>query len=222
MSRCLRLVPDKPDAALLQEAVRVLRQGEIVAYPTDTVYGLAVDALNPTAVARLYAAKGRCAMKATPLIIGDVSQLRQVAAAVPARAETLIAAFWPGPLTLLFEPQADLPGVLRGASPHIGVRWPAAAIGQQLALGLGGPITATSANRAGAPAALSAAEVMMQLSADIDLVLDGGVASSADVSTVLDVTAVPPCVLRVGKIPPTAIETVLGYGVVSRCTDAVP
>lgn len=214
MSRCLRLAPDRPDAAILQEAVRVLRRGEVVAYPTDTVYGLAVDAMNPSAVARLFAAKGRCLMKAIPLIIGDLSQLRQVAATVPACAETLIAAFWPGPLTLLFEPQPDIPEVLRGASRHIGVRWPAAAISQQLALELGRAITATSANRAGASAALSAAEVMMQLSADIDLVLDGGAASSADVSTVLDVTAVPPRVLRAGKITPAAIEMALGYQVV--------
>ena len=214
MPRCLRVAPDAPDASLLQEAARVLRHGGVVAYPTDTVYGLAVDAMNCGAVARLYAAKGRCATKAIPLIIGDLSQLGQVAARIPACAETLIAAFWPGPLTLLFEPQAGVPEVLRGASPCIGVRWPSAAVSQCLALAVGRPITATSANRAGGPAALTAAEVVEQLSAEVDLILDGGTASSPAVSTVLDITVVPPCVLRAGKITPAAIELALGYRVV--------
>lgn len=214
MSRCLRIAPDAPDQSLLQEAAWVLRHGGVVAYPTDTVYGLAVDAMNRRAVARLYAAKGRCATKAIPLIIGDLAQLGQVAARIPACAETLIAAFWPGPLTLLFEPQAGIPEVLRGASPCIGVRWPSAAVSQYLALAVGRPITATSANRAGAPAALTAADVATQLSAEVDLILDGGMASSPAVSTVLDVTVVPPRVLRAGKITPTAIGMALGYRVV--------
>jgi L-threonylcarbamoyladenylate synthase len=214
MPRCLRLAPDQPEAALMQEAVRVLRRGEIVACPTDTVYGLAVDAMNTDAVSRLFAVKGRCTTKAIPLIIGDLSQLSQVADTVPSQAEILIATFWPGPLTLLFKPRVDLPEALRGSSPQIGVRCPAAVISQYLANGLGRPITATSANRAGAPAALNAAEVMAQLGADIDLVLDGGAASSADVSTVLDVTTSPPRVLRTGKITLAAIEEVLGYPIV--------
>jgi L-threonylcarbamoyladenylate synthase len=115
MSRCLAIAPEAPQAALLQEAVCVLQQGGVVAYPTDTVYGLAVDATNVAAIARLFTAKQRPGDKAIPLIIGDRSQLSQVAATILPGAERLMQAFWPGPLTLLFEPQSGLPAELRAA-----------------------------------------------------------------------------------------------------------
>lgn len=209
MSRCLSVTPETMPE-VLREAVTVLRQGGVVAYPTDTVYGLAVDAFNVEAIARLYAAKGRPDAKALPLIIGEVGQLERVAVVVSPQAEQLMAAFWPGPLTLLFEPHEALPVLLRGESPRIGVRWPAAALSQQLARQLGRAVTATSANRSGAPAALTAAEVIDQLAASIDLVLDGGRAESSEVSTVLDAVASPPRVVRPGKIQSPAIEAVLG------------
>jgi L-threonylcarbamoyladenylate synthase len=215
MPRCIAIAPEAPQADLLQEAVRVLQQGGVVAYPTDTVYGLAVDATNVTAIARLFTAKQRPGDKAIPLIIGDLSHLSQVAATIPLAAERLMQAFWPGPLTLLFEPQSGLPAALRGGSACIGVRWPAAPVSQQLACMLGRPITATSANRSGAAAALTAPEVLVQLSATVDLVLDGGTASSLEVSTVLDVTVAPPRLLRAGKVSPQAIESVLRTAVES-------
>jgi L-threonylcarbamoyladenylate synthase len=195
---------------VLREAVDVLRQGGVVAYPTDTVYGLAVDATNVEAIARLYDVKGRPEAKALPLIIGEVGQLAEVAAAIPPQAEKLIAAFWPGPLTLLFKPHEALPVQLRGENPHIGVRWPAAKLSQQLARQLGHAITATGANCSDAPAALTAAEVSRQLGSSVDLILDGGRAASSEVSTVLDVVATPPCIRRPGKISSRAIEAVLG------------
>lgn len=215
MSRCIAVDPEAPQAALMQEAVHILQQGGVVAYPTDTVYGLAVDATNVPAIARLFAAKQRRDDKAIPLIIGDMSQLSQVAATIPLCAERLMQAFWPGPLTLLFEPQPGLPAELRGSSERIGVRWPAALISQHLASMLGRPITATSANRSGVAAALTAPEVMAQLSAVVDLILDGGRASSTEVSTVLDVTVAPPRLLRSGKISPQAIDAVLKNGIKS-------
>jgi L-threonylcarbamoyladenylate synthase len=209
MSRCIAIAPEAPQADLLQEAVRVLQQGGVVAYPTDTVYGLAVDATNVTAIARLFTAKQRSGDKAIPLIIGEMSQLSQVAARIPLGAERLMQAFWPGPLTLLFEPQSSIPAELRGSSACIGVRWPAALISQHLACMLGRPITATSANRSGAAAALTAPQVMAQLGSTVNLILDGGTASSTEVSTVLDVSVAPPRLLRAGKISPQAIESVL-------------
>ncbi len=214
MSRCLSVGPDTMPE-VLQEAVAVLRHGGVVAYPTDTVYGLAVDAFNVEAIARLYSVKQRPDDKALPLIIGDMGQLAQVAATVSPQAEPLMAAFWPGPLTLLFEPHEALPVLLRGNSPRIGVRWPSAMLSQRLARELGRAVTATSANRSGAPVALTAAEVMRQLGASVDLVLDGGRAEHSTVSTVLDVVATPPRVLRDGKISSQAIEAVLG---VSFCS----
>jgi len=120
MSRCIAIAPEAPQADLLREAVHVLQQGGVVAYPTDTVYGLAVDATNVTAIARLFTAKQRPGDKAIPLIIGAMSQLSQVAATIPLGAERLMQAFWPGPLTLLFEPQSGIPAELRGRSACIG------------------------------------------------------------------------------------------------------
>jgi len=210
MSRCIAIAPEAPQTDRLQEAVRVLQQGGVVAYPTDTVYGLAVDATNVTAIARLFTAKQRPGDKAIPLIIGDMSQLSQVVATIPLGAERLMQAFWPGPLTLLFEPQSGIPAELRGSSACIGVRWPAALISQHLACMLGRPITATSANRSGAAVALTASQVMAQLSSTVDLILDGGTASSTVVSTVLDVSVAPPRLLRAGKISLQAVESVLG------------
>lgn len=210
MPHYLAVDPRCPEPRLIQEAALVLQGGGVVAYPTDTVYGLAVDAMNAAAVARLYAVKQRPAEKALPLIIGDLGQLAQVVARLPASAERLIAAFWPGPLTLVMAPHARVPTPVLGDSGRVGVRWPAAAVSQQLALALGRAITASSANRSGAAAALTAAEVVTQLDAAVDLLLDGGTMPSAQVSTILDVTIDPPALLRAGKIPSSAIEAVLG------------
>jgi len=197
----------------------VLRRGGVVAYPTDTVYGLAVDALQPEAIARLYAVKGRPEAKAIPVIIGALEQLTLVVATVPAVAARLMAAFWPGPLTLLLPPQAYIPAALLGESDRIGVRWPASTISQQLAMGLGGAITASSANRSGAPAALTATEVMIQLAPAVDLVLDAGTVTSPVVSTIVDVTVEPPCLYRPGKIAQPALEAVLGYRLAQKKVD---
>ena len=219
MSRQFVVDPGHPDPAVLREAVTVLRQGGVVAYPTDTVYGLAVDARRPEAIARLYRVKGRPETKALPIIIGALEQLDGVVAAVPAVATQLMAAFWPGPLTLLLTPHASVPASLLGTSKRIGVRWPASAISQQLARELGGAITASSANRSGAQAALSAAEVYAQLAPAVDLVLDGGPVSNPVVSTILDVITEPPCVLRAGRVPVQALEALLGYAVTQKTVD---
>ena len=189
MTRCIAVDPQCPAAAALDDAAAVLRAGGIVAYLTDTVYGLAVDARQQHAIAGVFALKGRSPDKAVPLIIGGPEHLSGVAVELPRPAQPLMSAFWPGPLTLLFRPQPDLPASLLGDSERIGVRWPDSALSQGLALRVGGAITASSANRSGAPAALNAAEVAAQLAPRLDLILDGGAAGNPQVSTVLDVTA---------------------------------
>ena len=202
-----------PARDAMADAARVLRAGGVVAYPTDTVYGLAVDVQNEAAIARLYAVKQRPIEKALPVIIGALSQLDQVSLPPPPSADALMAAFWPGPLTLLLEPRAGLSARLRGQSDRIGVRWPLAPISQQLALALGRAVTATSANLSGAPVALSADEVVVQLGATVDLVLDGGAATDPEVSTILDVTVTPPRLLRPGRVARASVEAVLGCAV---------
>ncbi len=205
-----------PERAVLQQATAILRQGGVVAYPTDTVYGLAVDALNEKAIARLYAVKQRPLVKALPVIIGALEQLRSVVSRVPVRAVRLIEVFWPGPLTLLLPPHHCVPQLLLGGRRCIGVRLPESTLRRGLALTYGGAITASSANRSGLPAATTASEVIAQLGAWIDLVLDGGPATSSEVSTILDVTVDPPHLLRKGKIRGQDIEAVLGCPLVCQ------
>ena len=219
MTRFANIDPQCPAAAVLDDAAAILRRGGIVAYLTDTVYGLAVDARLPQAVVGLYALKGRSPDKAIPLIIGAPQQLSDVAVALPPCTEPLRAAFWPGPLTLLLSPHPDLPAVLLGDTGRVGVRWPSSPVSQGLALRIGGAITASSANRSGAAAALSAAEVEAQLAPDVDLVLDAGTADEPQVSTVLDVTVEPPRLIRAGRISRQAIESALGYRIAKNRTE---
>ena len=215
MTRCVGVNPQCPSAAALDDAAAVLQDGGIVAYLTDTVYGLAVDTRRPQAIAALFALKGRSPDKAIPLIIGEPGQLSDVALEVPRRAEPLMSAFWPGPLTLLFYPQANLPASLLGNSERIGVRWPDSALSQGLALRVGSAITASSANRSGAGAARDAADVAAQLAPGVDLILDSGDARNPQVSTVLDVTTEPPRMLRAGRVSQAEIESVLDCRIVS-------
>ncbi len=219
MTRCVRIDPQCPASGVLDDAASVLRRGGIVAYLTDTVYGLAVDARLPQAIASLYALKGRSSDKAIPLIIGAPEQFPDVAVALPRCAESLMAAFWPGPLTLLVSPHCNLPATLLGNTGRVGVRWPDSPLSQGLALRVGGAITASSANRSGAAAALSAAEVEAQLAPDVDLIIDAGCANEPQVSTVLDITVEPPRMIRAGKIPQAAIESVLGCGIAKNRTE---
>lgn len=222
MTRLLVVDPQNPAQAVLDDAVAVLRQGGVVAYPTDTVYGLAVDATRHDAIARLYAVKGRPAEKALPVIIGDLAQLAQVVSSVSETAARLMAVFWPGPLTLLMAPHPEVPPLLLGESTRIGVRWPASPLSQRLALDLGRAITASSANRSGAPAALTAAEVVAQLAPAVDLVLDGGSMTNPTVSTVLDVTVTPPYIERDGRITWQAIHDVLALQGLALQDTSVP
>jgi L-threonylcarbamoyladenylate synthase len=213
MPRCLPVDPQRPDVAVVQEALGVLRYGGVVAYPTDTVYGLAVDAMNPEAISRLYRVKQRPAEKALPIIIGALGQLSRLVATRSPTAERLIVTLWPGPLTLLMVPREDVPTCVLGNSSRIGIRWPLAPLSQQLALGLGRAITATSANLSEMPVARTAAEVMAQLASGVDLILDAGTMLNFEVSTILDVTVEPPRLCRPGKIDVQTIEAVLGYPV---------
>lgn len=219
MTRCVKVDPRYPASGVLDDAASVLRRGGIVAYLTDTVYGLAADARLPQAIARLYGLKGRSSDKAIPLIIGAPEQLPDVAVAIPRDAASLMAAFWPGPLTLLLSPHPKLPAALLGNTERIGVRLPDSPLSQGLALRVGGAITASSANRSGAAAALNAAEVESQLAPDVDLIVDAGNANESQVSTVLDITVEPPHMIRAGRIPQAAIESVLGRGIAKNRTE---
>jgi L-threonylcarbamoyladenylate synthase len=190
---------DTPDPRVLAEAATVIEQGGIVAYPTDTLYGLAVDPRNDTAVARLFAVKGRHAAKAISLIAATIEQV-MAAATLTSDDERLARAFWPGPLTLLLAPRASLVPRLTAEGPTVGVRIPAHAIARALAARAGFAITATSANRAGRPAAVTSDEVAAGLGDDVDLILDAGPTVGGPPSTIVATGPSGPKLVRVGAV----------------------
>jgi len=206
VARTLDVDPREPDARVLEEALEVLRGGGIVAYPTETFYGLGVDARSLAACGRLFELKGRPTEKALPCIVSGLGQLEDVARSLGSAVEALAREFWPGPLTLVIEAK---PGVA-AASPEGGlaVRASGLRLPRDLAEGLGAPITATSANRSGAPPATTAEEVLSELGSELDLVLDGGPCPGGLPSTVVDVREARPRLIREGRVSFTEVERV--------------
>ncbi len=201
------LAADSPGA--LERALERLRRGEVIAIPTDTVYGVAADGLNPAAIEKLYEAKRRPRDKAIPLLLASEAALDQVAAEIPPGARALAARFWPGALTLVVAAREAVPSVLRAEGRSVAVRVPDHPIPRELARALGRPLAATSANISGGRDPSTAQEVEEQLAGRIALVLDGGPVGTGIPSTVVDLTTVPPRITRVGAIPAEEIERAL-------------
>jgi L-threonylcarbamoyladenylate synthase len=203
----VRIVAD--DEAGRALAVERLRAGGVVALPTDTVYGIAVDLATPGGVDRLFAAKSRPPDKGVMLLLAEAGQATEVGLWGEV-AQALADAFWPGGLTLVLpqRPGVTLPASLTGGSPTIGVRLPDHPSPRFLAAALG-PVPTTSANVSGRPDARDAREIVDQLGGAIDLVLDGGPGRAGLASTVVDLTGEGPRILRVGAVPTDRIEAVL-------------
>ncbi len=201
-----RLLPaDSPEA--FQEALKVLKQGGLVAFPTDTVYGLGALAFDGQAVARIYRAKGRTREKAIPVLLPAVDQLEAVARDLPEAARRLARRFWPGPLTLVVPKRPELPPEV-SATDTVGVRVPDHREALHL-LRLAGPMAVTSANRSGGASACTAEEVLAALEGRIDLILDGGRTPGGIPSTVVDCTSPGLKVLREGPLSRAALEAAL-------------
>lgn len=198
---------DRPGA--LAQAAAVLRAGGLVAFPTDTVYGVGAHALLPEAVARLYTAKVRPEGKAIPLLLADAADIERVSRDLPPLASRLIAAFWPGALTLVVPRSAWLPDIVTAGGPTVAVRLPDHPAPRALARALGAPLAATSANLSGQAEATTAAEVLAQLDGRIELLLDGGVCAGGVASTVLDLTVHPPAILRAGALDLAQLQRLL-------------
>ncbi|HEY64544.1 MAG TPA: threonylcarbamoyl-AMP synthase [Caldilineae bacterium] len=194
---------------VLDRAVEVLRSGGLVAFPTDTVYGVAAHAFVPKAVARIYEAKRRPIDRAIPLLLADPEDMEAVAKEIPPLAWELARLFWPGPLTLVLPVHHRVPKEVVAGGDTVAVRIPDHMIPQGLARLLHAPLATTSANRSGGPDAITAQEVMDQIGADIDLILDGGPCPGGVPSTVLDLTTDPPRLLRQGPITRTMLADVL-------------
>ena len=194
----LRVDPAAPDPAVIAEAAGFIRDGLVVAYPTDTLYGLAVDPRKATAVSRLFALKGRPETSALTLIAADMAHVR-AAGEMNATAERLAVQWWPGPLTLLISASGVLaPAVLAGGST-VGIRIPAQPAAIALARAAGFCITATSANRSGSPAASTAPDTAAALP-EVDAILDGGPSPGGRPSTIVDVSRPEPALVRAGPI----------------------
>jgi L-threonylcarbamoyladenylate synthase len=195
-------------SAYVEHVLRVLRTGGLVAFPTDTVYGVGALAFDADAVERLYWAKERPADKAIPILLGSGGDFAAVAADPPDMALILAKRFWPGPLTLVVRKAPGIPKSVTGSST-VGIRVPDHAVALTL-LQAAGPLAVTSANLSGRAPAMTATEVLEQLEAKVDLVVDGGATPGAIASTVVDCTGDVPRILRRGPISLQDIETVLG------------
>ncbi len=189
--------------------MRILRQGGLVCYPTDTVYGIGAAAGDDGAVRRLFAVKGRSPSKALPLLLADAADAARVAEVTPL-ARTLAARFWPGALTIVMRKAAAYRSLALGDGASVALRVPDHDLVRAIVHGLGEPMTGTSANRAGAPAPVSAAEVAFQMGEMVDMVIDGGPSRSRQESTVIDITGDTPQILREGAVSRGEVEEVLG------------
>lgn len=200
MSSRLLKIDEKNFAEVIQDAAQVILSGDVVAVPTESFYGLAVHALNEKAIERLFAVKQRREDNPLLILIDSNETLDSYAINVSNRARKLMERFWPGGLTMVLFANPSLPSSLTAGTGKIGIRLSSHPVPRELARAVGAPITGTSANRSGQPSCSTAEEVMEAVGEDIELILDGGRTTGGKGSSVLDVTADPPVVLRDGIV----------------------
>jgi len=192
----------------VEQAITILKQGGIVACPTDTVYGV-VAAINiEPAVERIYRIKGRPRSQALPILLADKSQISEVAKVVPLLARRLADKFWPGALTMVLLKAESIPDIITGGGKTVAIRMANHPMPVAIIRGLGVPIVGTSANLSGHPSALTAEEVRAQIGDRVDMIIDGGRCPGGIESTIIDLSGEMPLILRKGAIPLEEIEQV--------------
>ncbi len=194
----------------VEKGILILKQGGLVAFPTDTIYGLGAGANLSQAVERVYRVKGRPQSMALPLLLADTSQISEVANYVTPIAWLLARNFLPGALTLVLFKSSSVPDIITAGGTTVAVRVPAHPVPVALAQGLGTSIVGTSANLSGKPSSLTADEVNSQFGDNIDLVIDGGRCPGGKESTIVDVTGETPVILREGAISREKLRQVCG------------
>lgn len=209
-TRVLAVDPRWPDPAALRQAAALLRAGELVAFPTETVYGLGADGLDAGAVARIYAAKGRPSTNPLILHVDGLPMARSLVRTWPEAAIRLAEAFWPGPLTLVLPRHARVPDAVTGGGDTVALRMPAHRVPLGLIGLLGRPLAAPSANLSERISPTLAAHVLEDLAGRIPMVLDGGPTARGLESTVVDLSGARPRILRPGPIPPHLLQRLLG------------
>ncbi len=209
-TRIIRIDRDNIDDGLLSEAATILREGGLVAFPTETVYGLGADALDETAAKKIYEAKGR--PSDNPLIahIADEGGLKRLVSAIPDTAIKLMKACWPGPLTLIFPKKDDVPLTTTGGLMTVAIRMPSDEIARHLIKLTGVPVAAPSANISGRPSPTRADHVIKDLDGKIDMIIDGGEVGIGVESTIVDVTEDIPVLLRPGAVTLEMLEEIVG------------
>ncbi|MCI1983021.1 MAG: threonylcarbamoyl-AMP synthase [Oscillospiraceae bacterium] len=204
------LLLDAADPKDVETAARILRAGGLVGMPTETVYGLAANALDGKAVAKIFKAKGR--PQDNPLIvhISDFSQINRLVESVPEQAKKLAEAYWPGPMTMILKKSSLIPDEVSAGLPTVGIRFPSHPAAQALITAAGVPLAAPSANISGLPSTTTAQHVMRDMDGKIDAVLDGGPCGVGVESTIVTLAADPPRLLRPGGITLNQLRAVLG------------
>ena len=204
----------------IEQAVAVLREGGLVAFPTETVYGLGADASNPLAIRKLFEAKGRPATHPVIVHLADAVQIANWAREIPASAQRLAKKFWPGPLTLILRRASNVSDLVTGGQDTVAVRVPSNPVAQQLLARFGGGVAAPSANRHGRVSATTAEHVRREFGTAVDCVLDGGEAQVGIESAIVDLSGISPALLRPGSIAAAEIEAVLGVSLTAPAGDA--
>ncbi len=194
----------------IDTAAKILRQGGLVAFPTETVYGLGGDALDPSASRRIYAAKGRPSDNPLIVHIADKNAVRELAAEVPETAVILMEAFWPGPLTIILNKKPIVPDETTGGLPTVAIRMPSHPAAMEMIRRSGVYVAAPSANRSGRPSPTTAEHVAEDLSGEIQMILDGGPVGIGIESTIVDLTGPVPMILRPGFITKEMLSAVVG------------
>jgi len=186
---------------IIRRAQRLLQSGQVVAFPTDTVYGVGAHAFQPEAVAALYAVKNRPTTKAIPILVAQNEDMARVARRVPAVAWELAERFWPGGLTLVLPRAEKVPSIVTAGGDTVAIRCPNHPIPLALANAIGAPLAATSANLSGQPSPTTARQVVEQLAGRVPLIIDGGLCPGGVPSMVVDLSLSPPRLLRTGAVP---------------------
>lgn len=197
----LEVDPVAPAPAAIAEAAAVLGRRGLVAFPTETFYGLGADAREPEAVRRVFAVKGRPESKPLLVLVDSLAMAESVAAEIPSQARVLMDRHWPGPLTVVLRAGSTVAAEVTAGTGRLGIRVPGHPVALALCRALGGPVTAPSANPSGQAPPTSAGGVLGAFAGSIDLVLDGGETAGGPPSTVVDATVDPPRVLRLGAVP---------------------
>ncbi|TAH67732.1 MAG: threonylcarbamoyl-AMP synthase [Anaerolineaceae bacterium] len=194
----------------LNTASKILKAGGLVAFPTETVYGLGADALNPMAAEKIYEAKGRPADNPLIVHIANPRNMEQIASEIPAKASKLAEVFWPGPLTMILKKKDIVPFSTTGGLNTVAIRLPADRIAKDIITCSGGFIAAPSANVSGKPSPTKAEHVIADLGGKVDMIIDGGKTTLGLESTIVDMTSNEPIILRPGCITKTMLENVIG------------